>query len=96
MKDLQTVKHNIPSELNPYKDEIARLKGSYTQALWMSTLAFGTGFASLAVFGPTMEKCKSLSGFGEALLVASPALSGSFPRIPFGGNIGRTGGSQWT
>jgi len=24
----------------------------------MGTVAFGTGFASLAVFGPTMKKCK--------------------------------------
>jgi nitrate/nitrite transporter NarK len=64
--------------------------------LWIGTLAFGTGFASLAVFGPTMKRCKALSGVGKSLLVASPALSGSFPRIPFGGNIGRTGGGDWT
>jgi len=62
----------------------------------MGTLAFGTGFASLAVFGPTMKKCKALNGIGKALLVASPAVSGSFPRIPFGDNIGRTGGCAWT
>jgi nitrate/nitrite transporter NarK len=55
-------------------------------------LAFGTGFASLAVFAPTMKKCKSLTGIGKSLLVASPVASGSYPRILFGGDIERTGG----
>jgi len=43
-----------------------------------------------------MSKAKELSGFGKAFLVASPALSGSLLRIPFGGNVGRTGGCYWT
>ena len=43
-----------------------------------------------------MKKCESLSGIGKALLVASPALSGSFPRIPFGGDVERTGGRLYT
>jgi len=43
-----------------------------------------------------MKKFKMLNGLGKALIVASPAVSGSFPRIPFGGNIGRTGGCGWT
>jgi len=62
----------------------------------MCTLAFGTGFASLAVFGPTMKKLKALSGLGKTLLVSSPTISGSLPRIFLGGEIGRNGGRQWT
>ena len=50
----------------------------------------------MAVFGPTMKRCEKLSGIAKSILVASPTISGSFPRIPFGGNIGRTGGGDWT
>jgi len=42
-----------------------------------------------------MKKCKSLGSLAKALLVASPTLTGSLPRIPFGPNIGKTGGKGW-
>ncbi len=63
--------------------------------MWANTVAFGTGFAALAVFGPTMKKV-TFAAIGKAFLASSPSLTGSLARLPFGPNIGRTGGKQWT
>jgi len=54
LKDLDYVKKDIPDEFHMYSDKIEDLEGNSNLALWVGTLAFGTGFASLAVFGPTM------------------------------------------
>jgi nitrate/nitrite transporter NarK len=37
----------------------------------------------------------SLSGLGKALLASSPSLTGSLMRIPYGKNVGLTGGTEW-
>jgi len=37
-----------------YAEVVEKLEGNATKAIWIGALCFGTGFASLAVFGPTM------------------------------------------
>lgn len=76
-----------------YKDEIRKLTGNTTSALIGNTLAFGFGFQSLTIFTPTVGSMTSLSGFGKAFMAASPSLTGSLMRIPFGKNVGLTGGT---
>lgn len=49
----------------------------------------------MAVFGPTMKKV-TFKAVGKAFLASSPSLTGSLARLPFGPNIGRTGGKKWT
>ena len=43
-----------------------------------------------------MKRLKHLKGIGKTLLVASPTISGSLPRLALGGEIGRNGGRQCT
>ncbi len=38
----------------------------------------------------------TFAAVGKAFLASSPSLTGSLARLPFGPNIGRTGGKQWT
>ena len=46
----------------------------------------------MAVFGPAVYEAEILEPFPKALLAASPTISGSLFRFPYGPNIGRTGG----
>ena len=73
------------------------IKGNRLSGLWIATLGFFFGMASVSLFGPTAHK------FGDAmqldpttigLLVAIPSLSGSLLRIPFGAWVDTTGGKK--
>jgi NNP family nitrate/nitrite transporter-like MFS transporter len=66
-------------------------------ALTWTTLAFFAGFAGVSAFGPIVTKLKqsmALSPLLMGLLAASPALTGSLLRIPFGAMVDRTGGKK--
>jgi nitrate/nitrite transporter NarK len=66
-------------------------------ALIWTTLAFFGGFAGVSAFGPIVSKLKgtmALDPFSTGLLAASPALTGSLLRIPFGAMVDRMGGKR--
>ena len=74
-----------------------RIKGSPWQCLFSATLGFFTGFAAVALFGPTAHKFKDIMGLSPVMmgfLVAIPSLSGSLLRIPFGAWVDTTGGRK--
>lgn len=67
------------------------------KALFWTTLAFFGGFAGVSAFGPIVARLKAsmnLDPFYMGLLAASPALTGSLLRIPFGAMVDRTGGKK--
>ena len=75
----------------------AAIKGSPAQALFAATLGFFTGFAAVALFGPTASRFQQLmrlSPMAVGLLVAMPALSGSLLRIPFAAWVDKGGGRK--
>ena len=60
-------------------------------------MAFFAGFAGVSAFGPIVTKLKqsmALSPLLMGLLAASPALTGSLLRIPFGAMVDRMGGKK--
>jgi NNP family nitrate/nitrite transporter-like MFS transporter len=66
-------------------------------ALAWTTLAFFAGFAGVSAFGPIVPKLKQAMDVGPFLmgiLAASPALTGSLLRIPFGALVDRMGGKK--
>lgn len=66
-------------------------------ALFWTTLAFFGGFAGVSAFGPIVSQLKAtmtMSPFLVGLLAASPALTGSLLRIPFGAMVDRMGGKK--
>ena len=66
-------------------------------ALAWTTLAFFAGFAGVSAFGPIVSKLKQamdLDPFLMGILAASPALTGSLLRIPFGAMVDRMGGKK--
>ena len=66
-------------------------------ALAWTTLAFFAGFSGVSAFGPIVPKLKQAMDVGPFLmgiLAASPALTGSLLRIPFGAMVDRMGGKQ--
>jgi NNP family nitrate/nitrite transporter-like MFS transporter len=66
-------------------------------ALAWTTLAFFAGFAGVSAFGPIVPKLKQAMDAGPFLmgiLAASPALTGSLLRIPFGALVDRMGGKK--
>jgi len=72
-------------------------QSSPSVALFWTTLAFFGGFAGVSAFGPIVSKLKvslALSPLLMGLLAASPALSGSLLRIPFGAMVDRMGGKK--
>ncbi len=74
-----------------------QLKGNPTQGLSGATLGFFTGFAAVALFGPTASKFKDIMQLSPelvGLLVAVPSLSGSLLRIPFTAWVDTTGGRK--
>ena len=72
-------------------------KSSRGAALTWTTLAFFAGFAGVSAFGPIVTKLKqsmALSPMLMGLLAASPALTGSLLRVPFGAMVDRMGGKK--
>jgi NNP family nitrate/nitrite transporter-like MFS transporter len=66
-------------------------------ALAWTTLAFFAGFSGVSAFGPIVPKLKQAMDVGPFLmgiLAASPALTGSLLRIPFGALVDRMGGKR--
>jgi NNP family nitrate/nitrite transporter-like MFS transporter len=75
--------------------DVCLAKSSRKPALVWTTLAFFAGFAGVSAFGPIVTKLKdpmALSPVLMGLLSASPALTGSLLRIPFGALVDRMGG----
>lgn len=73
------------------------IRGSRQQAMWLATLGFFGGFAGVSIFGPLVPRFSELlhlSPFAAGLLAASPALTGSLLRIPFGAAVDRVGGKR--
>lgn len=69
-------------------EKVCYASSSPKPALVWTTLAFFAGFAGVSAFGPIVPKLKesmALSSLLMGLLGASPALTGSLLRIPFGG-----------
>jgi nitrate/nitrite transporter NarK len=78
-------------------DEVCYARSSPKPALAWTTLAFFAGFAGVSAFGPVVPKLKesmALSSVLMGLLGASPALTGSLLRIPFGAMVDRFGGKK--
>jgi len=77
--------------------EVCYARSSPKDALAWTTLAFFGGFAGVSAFGPIVAKLKesmALSPLLMGLLGASPALTGSLLRIPFGAMVDRYGGRK--
>jgi len=78
-------------------DNVCYAKSSPREALTWSTVAFFGGFAGVSAFGPIIPTLKQTMGMSPllmGLLAASPALTGSLLRIPFGAMVDRTGGKK--
>ena len=74
-----------------------KIKGNSITGLWIATLGFFFGMASVSLFGPTAHKFGDVMKLDPAtigLLVAIPSLSGSLLRIPFGAWVDTTGGKK--
>jgi MFS transporter, NNP family, nitrate/nitrite transporter len=72
-------------------------RSSKAGALVWTTLAFFAGFAGVSAFGPIVGKLKKTMALDPlliGLLAASPALTGSLLRIPFGAVVDRIGGKK--
>ena len=78
-------------------DNVCHAKSSPREALTWSTVAFFGGFAGVSAFGPiipTLKQTMAMSPLLMGLLAASPALTGSLLRIPFGAMVDRSGGKK--
>ncbi len=72
-------------------------QSSRSAALTWTTLAFFAGFAGVSAFGPIVARLKESMEIGAVLmgvLSASPSLTGSLLRIPFGAAVDRMGGKK--
>lgn len=79
------------------EEKVCYAQSSRGAALFWTTLAFFGGFAGVSAFGPIVSKLKdalALSPLRMGLLAASPALTGSLLRIPFGAMVDRLGGKK--
>ena len=79
------------------EENVCYAQSSRGAALFWTTLAFFGGFAGVSAFGPIVSQLKvslALSPLLMGLLAASPALSGSLLRLPFGAMVDRTGGKK--
>lgn len=71
------------------------LHGTSTKSLVGATVGFFIGFGAVSLFGPTAHgfiKVMQLSPAQVGFLVATPMLTGSLLRIPFGAWVDRNGG----
>ncbi|MBW1980755.1 MAG: NarK/NasA family nitrate transporter [Deltaproteobacteria bacterium] len=78
-------------------EAVCYAQSSRGAALTWTTLAFFAGFAGVSAFGPIVTKLKqamALNPMLMGLLAASPALTGSLLRIPFGAMVDRLGGKK--
>ncbi len=78
-------------------EAVCYAQSSRGAALTWTTLAFFAGFAGVSAFGPIVTKLKesmALNPMLMGLLAASPALTGSLLRIPFGAMVDRMGGRK--
>jgi NNP family nitrate/nitrite transporter-like MFS transporter len=78
-------------------DAVCYARSSKGGALAWTTLAFFAGFAGVSAFGPIVGKLKKTMALDPlliGLLAASPALTGSLLRIPFGAVVDRIGGKK--
>jgi NNP family nitrate/nitrite transporter-like MFS transporter len=74
-----------------------RAQSSREAALAWTALAFFGGFAGVSAFGPIVAELKKSMDNGAVLmgiLAASPALTGSLLRIPFGAMVDKSGGKK--
>ncbi len=55
LSTIPEAKRNIPHKFFKHGESILKIKGSLTRALIADIIAFGAGFAALAVFGPTLK-----------------------------------------
>jgi nitrate/nitrite transporter NarK len=79
------------------EDNVCYALSSPREALIWTTIAFFSGFAGVSAFGPIVPKLKQTMDAGPLLmgiLAASPALTGSLLRIPFGAMVDRIGGKK--
>jgi len=79
------------------EENVCYAQSSRGAALFWTTLAFFGGFAGVSAFGPIVSKLKdalALSPLLMGLMAASPALTGSLLRIPFGAMVDRMGGKK--
>lgn len=78
-------------------ENVCQARSTRSAALAWSSLAFFGGFAGVSAFGPIISQLKeglALSPLLMGLLAASPALSGSLLRIPFGAMVDHMGGKK--
>ncbi|OGC91654.1 MAG: hypothetical protein A2W25_13215 [candidate division Zixibacteria bacterium RBG_16_53_22] len=76
---------------------MADLKGTPNQALLGATIGFFSGFAAVALFGPTAGRFQDVLKLDPVLigfLIAMPSLSGSLLRIPFSAWVDTAGGRK--
>ena len=82
---------------NEENENVCRAESTPARALVWITLAFFGGFAGVSAFGPIVTRLREsmeISPLLMGLLAASPALTGSLLRIPFGAMVDRTGGKK--
>lgn len=81
--------------MNRGREDACYARSGPVEALTWTTVAFFAGFAGVSAFGPIVPKLKQTMDAGPflmGLLAASPALTGSLLRIPFGAMVDRVGG----
>jgi NNP family nitrate/nitrite transporter-like MFS transporter len=80
-----------------HNENVCYAASSPRAALAWTTLAFFAGFSGVSAFGPIVPQLKQAMDVGPFLmgiLAASPALTGSLLRIPFGALVDRMGGKK--
>ncbi|MFQ5689320.1 MAG: nitrate/nitrite transporter [Gemmatimonadota bacterium] len=73
------------------------VRGDPSKGLIGATLGFFAGFAAVSLFGPLAHRFQDAMGLTPVMvgfLVATPSLSGSLLRIPFGAWVDTTGGRR--
>ncbi len=87
----------MADENNNENQAVCYARSSRTAALTWTTLAFFAGFAGVSAFGPIVARLKEsmeISAVLMGVLSASPSLTGSLLRIPFGAAVDRMGGKK--
>jgi NNP family nitrate/nitrite transporter-like MFS transporter len=87
----------MADENNNENGAVCYAQSSRSAALTWTTLAFFAGFAGVSAFGPIVSRIKEsmeISAVLMGVLSASPSLTGSLLRIPFGAAVDRMGGKK--